>query len=195
MQVDWDRLWEAAGRYSMRWQLPGCERDDLRTEAALALIKGLKWWQRARPHRPPEEYYGAPARAIVQHHLTTLYRQGLGARRAERRWISTPLSLDKMMTPGDDDQVPWEPAAPPPDDDTHQRMLDASSSICRHLIARLPARHRAAIQGHYLDGKPLAEIAQALGCEPWEIGRMCEDGIRQLREQLRQLAARRGGHA
>lgn len=49
------------------------------------------------------------------------------------------------------------------------RLADASepaSSDIRSALLALPARQRAAIALHYLDDRPVAEIAALLGCSP-----------------------------
>lgn len=71
-------------------------------------------------------------------------------------------------------------AASPEADALENELVEA----VRAAVARLPARSRAVIVGHFVEGRPMRDLADDLGVTPSRVSQLCNDGIRQLRTRL-----------
>jgi RNA polymerase sigma-70 factor (ECF subfamily) len=117
--------------------------------------------------------------AILRHNVNDAVRQHV---MAERRSVRSERCLENDSGSGFD----VVSAA----DQTSPSMAAARAEIQPRLEAaldRLPERQRKAVRMRHLEGRPLADIAEKLGCNPQAAAAVIARGLRALRDELKDL--------
>lgn len=60
-------------------------------------------------------------------------------------------------------------------------------AMVRQELDGLSDRMKAAVEGHYLEGRTFADLADTLGCTPGGARTLCERGLRKIRRRLQGL--------
>jgi RNA polymerase sigma factor for flagellar operon FliA len=186
-------LIEAIDRYDE------CRRVPLRlfarrrvTGAILDLLRNLDWAPRSvrrraevleamrdrlhrRLGRKPEatEVAGAMDLTVAE------YNRYLGA--SELRRV---VSLDTPIS--NDNPTPAIDTLAVEDDPTQHRQTRELTEALYHAVSRLPAKERDAVQGYYLDERPLVEVGAEMGVSESRASQLHRTGVGRLRFKIRE---------
>ena len=103
--------------------------------------------------------------------------------RADRRDIGREVSLDATLDQSAariESFLAAEQSSPSQRADRQEQALRVAD-----VLATLPEAERVAVEGHYLRGLTVAEVAAELGRTPAAVGGLLKRGLRRLRESLR----------
>ena len=111
--------------------------------------------------------------------------------RAQRVRRAEPLPDDVDQHAGDH----GSPLARPPDDPAEAAVADERRRLVLAALAELPAEQRAALVLVDMEGYPVAEAAEMLGCAVGTVKSRCFRGRARLAELLGMLAPGGAAHA
>lgn len=155
-----------------------------RIRATLRQVNECESQLRHQLHRQPTEAEVARCAELTETGLRRLRQQSEAAR------VASIDAVDAHGSPRSEHLIDLSAAA---SDERHREQLLLQE--LRSAIARLPERHRLALTGTYLQGRPGIEIARLLGVSPSRVSQLRADAIRMLTNSLRGRTAGSVGSA